>query len=131
MCLRKQAALETSRNLPHQVSSVTFHLLSLFSKVPTNTLKQIVMFKREYFERMVTKQGHSKQKPNTPELAAREHPPSVCRAGAGARGEDLGARGGVWGRSLATAPPTGRELGRGIPDSPFSILLAVPLETGA
>ena len=95
MCLRKQAALETSRNLPHQVSSVTFHLLSLFSKVPTDTLKQIVMFKRDYFERMVTKQGHSKEKPNTPELAAREHPPSVCRAGVGARGEDLGARGGV------------------------------------
>ena len=43
----------------------------------------MIMFKRDYFERMVTKQGHSKEKPNTPELAAREHPPSVYRARVG------------------------------------------------
>ena len=90
----------------------------------------MIMFKRDYFERMVTKQGHSKEKPNTPELAAREHPPSVCRArvGRGPGDRTWGPEeesGGAWQR----IPPTGRELGRGVSDSPFSILLAVPLET--
>lgn len=107
MRLRKQAALERARNLSHQVSSVTFHLLSLFSKVPTNILKQTVMFKRDYFESMVMKQGHSKEMPDTPELAAGGYPPSVCRVGAG-RGPGDQRRG--LGEELAT-DPTHREGG--------------------
>ena len=111
---------ERARNLSHRVSSVTFRLLSLFSKVPTNILKQTAMFKRDYFESMVMKQGHCKEMPDTPELAVGGYPPSSAgRGGRGPGDREEGFGGGAWQQT----PLTGRELGRGVPDSPFSILL--------